>query len=131
MLSTLPRFLPNLRVDNGLKVDKLSRSPLVVQAYKSDPFVHRKISARLAKFIADEGARIIAAAPNWSMPSLLMYAGSDALVSPNGSRAFAAAAPKRCVQSECFEAMYHEIFNDTERERVFARLKVWLSIKQM
>ncbi len=131
MLSTLPRFLPNLRVDNGLKVDKLSRSPLVVQAYKSDPFVHRKISARLAKFIADEGARIIAAAPNWSMPSLLMYAGSDALVSPNGSRAFAAAAPKRCVQSECFEAMYHEIFNDTERERVFARLKVWLSTKQM
>jgi alpha-beta hydrolase superfamily lysophospholipase len=126
MLATLPRFLPNLRVDNGLKVDKLSRDPLVVQAYISDRFVHRKVSGRLAKFIADEGARIIEAAPRWSMPSLLMYAGSDALVSPNGSRAFAAAAPKRCVQSECFEAMYHEIFNDTERERVFARLQNWL-----
>jgi alpha-beta hydrolase superfamily lysophospholipase len=126
MLATLPRFMPNLRVDNGLKVDKLSRDPAVVQAYKNDPFVHKKISARLAKFIADEGAQVIAAAPKWLTPTLLMYAGQDALVSPAGSRAFAAAAPKHHVRSHCFEPMYHEIFNDPDRAQVFEKMQSWL-----
>jgi alpha-beta hydrolase superfamily lysophospholipase len=126
MLATLPRFVPNLRVDNGLKVDKLCRDLKVVQDYKSDHFVHRKVSGRMAKFIADEGANIIAAAPKWFTPTLLLYAGQDALVSPAGSRAFAAAAPASSVQSRCFEPMYHEIFNDPDRAQVFEHMATWL-----
>jgi alpha-beta hydrolase superfamily lysophospholipase len=126
MLSTLPRLFPDLRVDNGLKLDKLCRDPLVIQAYKSDHFVHRKVSARLAKFISDEGASIVAAAPKWFTPTLLLYAGSDALVSPAGSRAFAAAAPAQHVQSHCFEPMYHEILNDPDRAHVFEKIQAWL-----
>jgi alpha-beta hydrolase superfamily lysophospholipase len=128
MLVTLPRLMPNLRVDNGLKVDKLSRDPIVVQAYRSDHFVHRKVSARLAKFIADEGASIIATAHEWFTPTLLLYAGSDALVNPAGSHAFASAAPSRYVQAHCFEAMFHEIFNDPEREQVFEHMQSWLKL---
>ncbi|MBS7809217.1 alpha/beta hydrolase [Variovorax sp. PCZ-1] len=127
LLSVLPRIAPNLRVDNGLKVDKLSRDPVVVQAYKSDAFVHNKISGRLARFIADEGARCIAAAPKWMTPTLLIYAGADALVNPAGSRAFAANAPNKWVQARCFDAMYHEIFNDPEKARVFESMHAWLA----
>jgi alpha-beta hydrolase superfamily lysophospholipase len=126
LLSILPKFLPNLRVDNGLKIEKISRDPLVIQAYKSDPYVHNKISGRLAKFIADEGATVIAAASRWETPTLLVYAGADGLVSPQGSRAFAAAAPTTYVQSQCFEPMYHEIFNDPERNQVFDAVQRWL-----
>ncbi len=126
MLATLPRLLPNLRVNNGLKVEKISRDPIVVQAYKGDHFVHDKVSGRLAKFIANEGESIISAAPTWSTPTLLLYAGADALVSPAGSRAFAAAAPAQFVQSRCFESMYHEILNDPEREQVFEHMQAWL-----
>jgi alpha-beta hydrolase superfamily lysophospholipase len=126
MLATMPRLLPNLRVNNGLKVEKISRDPIVVQAYQGDHFVHNKVSGRLAKFIADEGANIIAAAPKWLTPTLLIYAGADELVSPAGSRAFAAAAPAQYVQSRCFEPMYHEILNDPEREQVFEHMQAWL-----
>jgi alpha-beta hydrolase superfamily lysophospholipase len=126
LLSFMPRIFPNLRVDNGLLVNLLSRDPLVVQAYKSDPYVHRKICARLAKFIADEGAQIIAHASSWPVPTLLVYAGADGLVSPGGSRAFAQAAPMSVVQWRCFESMYHEIFNDPQREQVFEALRQWL-----
>jgi alpha-beta hydrolase superfamily lysophospholipase len=126
MLAALPRLMPDVRVDNGLKLDKLCRDPIVMQAYKGDHFVHRKISARLAKFIAEEGANIVAAAPKWFTPTLLLYAGSDALVSPAGSRAFAAAAPAQHVQSHCFEPMYHEILNDPDRAQVFEKIQAWL-----
>jgi alpha-beta hydrolase superfamily lysophospholipase len=127
MLASLPKITPNLRVDNGLKIDKLSRDPLVVQAYRYDPFVHRKVSARLAHFIAHEGTRTVAHAPRWHVPTLLMFAGADELVSPAGSRAFAKAAPQTVVTSRAFEAMYHEIFNDPEREQVFGQLQTWLA----
>jgi alpha-beta hydrolase superfamily lysophospholipase len=126
LLATLPRIAPNLRVDNGLKIDMLSRDIQVVDAYRNDKFVHRKVSARLARFIAEEGARCIAAAPQWFTPTLLMYAGADALVSSAGSRAFAAAAPAKWVQTRCFDEMYHEIFNDPERAKVFDAMKAWL-----
>jgi alpha-beta hydrolase superfamily lysophospholipase len=127
LLSFLPKIAPNLRVDNGLKVDKLSRDAIVVQAYKSDGFVHRKVSGRMAKFIADEGARCIAAAPKWMTPTLLIYAGKDELVSPAGSRAFATSAPKQWVQARCFEPMYHEIFNDPDKAQVFESMRTWLA----
>ncbi|TAG27793.1 MAG: alpha/beta hydrolase [Burkholderiales bacterium] len=126
LLATLPRIAPNLRVDNGLKIDMLSRDSNEVDAYRNDKFVHHKVSARLARFIAEEGARCIAAAPQWFTPTLLLYAGADALVSPAGSRAFAAAAPAKWVSSRCFDEMYHEIFNDPDRSQVFDSMKAWL-----
>lgn len=126
LLMILANFAPDFRVDNGLKPHQLSRDSVVVQAYRGDAFVHRKISGRMARFMADEGARCIAAAAQWRTPTLLMYSGLDTIVSPHGSQAFAAAAPAKWVQSCCFEAMYHEIFNDPEREQVFETLRSWL-----
>ena len=129
LLAVLPRFAPDLRVSNALDVSKLSHDPDVVSAYKSDKLVHDRVSARLAKFIADGGAETLAAAPAWKTPTLLMFAGQDKLVAPAGSRAFAAAAPKEVVTAQCFEPLYHEIFNELDAEPVFAALKQWLDAR--
>ena len=126
LLAVLPKIAPNLRVGNGLKQELLSRDPDVVRAYSKDRLVHDRISGRLAKFIADEGAATVALASLWRVPTLLMYAGADGLVNPAGSRAFAAAAPKSAVTSHCFEDAYHEIFNEPDAADVFAMLKSWL-----
>ncbi|WP_291478707.1 alpha/beta hydrolase, partial [Acidovorax sp.] len=103
LLATLPRILPNLRVGNGLDAQYLSHDPAVVAAYLADPLCHDRISARLARFIADGGPATVARAAHWSVPTLLMWAGADKLVNPAGSRAFAAAAPRGVVQSHGFE----------------------------
>ena len=131
MLAILPRFAPDARVGNGLDPAFISHDPAVVAAYKADPLVHDRISARLAVFIAQNGPAVIASAPSWKLPTLLLYAGTDKLVNPAGSRAFAEAAPKNVVCSHCFEQLYHEIFNElaTERERVFDALKHWLDAR--
>ena len=62
------------------------------------------------------------------MPTLLIWAGSDKLVNPAGSRAFAAAAPQALVQSHCFEPLYHELFNESPElaAPVFDLLRQWL-----
>jgi alpha-beta hydrolase superfamily lysophospholipase len=127
LLATLPRVAPNLTVGNGLDPQYVSRDPAVVAAYQSDPRVHDRISARLARFIADAGPSVIAHASEWSVPTLLMYAGEDRLVSPNGSRAFAEAAPATVVTTVCFEDYYHEIFNAPDAAPVFEALRQWLA----
>lgn len=126
LLSTLPRFVPNLPVGNGLDPNYISHDPKVVAAYRKDPLVHDRITPRLAKFIADGGPACVASAGVWKVPTLLMYAGDDRLVNPAGSRAFAAAAPAHVVTTQCFEGLYHEIFNERDPEPVLGALKRWL-----
>jgi alpha-beta hydrolase superfamily lysophospholipase len=126
LLATLPRVAPNLTVSNGLDPQFISRDAAVVAAYQADPRVHDRISTRLARFIADAGPSVIAHAPEWSVPTLLMYAGCDRLVDPAGSRAFAESAPPAMVSNVCFEQHYHEIFNEPDCEPVFEALVKWL-----
>jgi len=126
LVSVLPKIAPDLRVGNGLNPSMISHDPAVVAAYRADRLVHDRISARLARFIADDGPATVALAPTWRVPTLLLYAGADKLVNPQGSRDFAAAAPKEVVTAHCFETLYHEIFNEIDPEPVFAELKAWL-----
>lgn len=126
LLATLPKIAPNLRVGNGLDANFLSHDAAVVAAYRADALVHDRIGARLALFIAQAGLQTRALARQWSVPTLLMYAGQDRLVHPGGSRAFAAQAPAELVHSQCFEALYHEIFNEQDAAPVFALLQQWL-----
>jgi alpha-beta hydrolase superfamily lysophospholipase len=128
LLATLPGIAPNLRVGNGLQVKYLSHDPAVVAAYQADPLVHDRICARLALFIAQAGREVLASAPQWSTPTLLLFAGQDKLVSPQGSRDFLKLAPGAMVQALCFETLFHEIFNEAEAGGVFTALQQWLLV---
>lgn len=122
-------LLPHLALGNGLKVDWISRSRAVVEAYAADPLVHDRVTPTLVQMIVAGGAHVIAAAPQWQLPTLLLWAGSDRCVAPRGSAAFAAAAPGEWVQTQCFAGLYHEIFNEPEQGEVFERLRLWLEQK--
>lgn len=126
MVSMMLRLAPNVAVSNGLKAQFISHDADVVAAYASDPLVHDRVSSRLASAIVTAGVTVIAAAPRWRTPTLLLYAGDDRLVNPAGSRAFVAAAPREVVTSRCFEPLYHEIFNERDRDGPVQALLEWL-----
>lgn len=126
LAQVLGRVAPHLRLGNGIDPNGLSRDAATVQAYRDDPLVHDRISARLALFIARAGPAVLQAAPHWPVPTLLLYAGDDRAVNPAGSAAFARLAPPDVVTARAFAAHRHELFNDLEREAVFAALERWL-----
>ena len=126
-LNLIGPLAPNLAVHNGLKPEWISRDKAVVEAYRTDPLVHDRITPRLARFIVDGGDLVLRHAPQWTLPTLLLYAGSDRCVAPVGSAAFAAAAPRSMLEAREFKPLFHEIFNEPEQAEVFAALGAWLA----
>jgi alpha-beta hydrolase superfamily lysophospholipase len=122
----LYRWAPDLTVSNGLDPKGISQDPEVVRAYQADRLVHDRISARLARFIDLNGPHVVAAAPTWFVPTLLMYSGADRLVRSAGSQAFASVAPSAQVRSRRFDGLFHEIFNEADPSAVFGELRDWL-----
>ena len=129
LLAVVAPMLPNLAVSNGLKVDWVSRSPEIIKAYAGDTLVHDRITGRLGLFVARQGPAVIAAAPRWTTPTLLMWAGADRCVAPAGSAAFAAAAPRDVVTVREWPGLYHEIFNEPEQDAVLAAMGDWLGAR--
>jgi alpha-beta hydrolase superfamily lysophospholipase len=127
MLSMAEPLTPDLAVNNGLKPEWISRDAAVVEAYRRDPLVHDRVTPRLARFVIDGGEFARQHAPQWTVPTLLMYAGSDRCVAPRGSAAFAAAAPASVVTTREFPALFHEIFNEPEQGEVLQTLTAWLA----
>lgn len=127
LLAAAEALAPGVAVGNGLKPEWISRDPAVVKAYTGDPLVHDRITARLTRFIVDAGARVIADAPRWPLPTLLMWAGADRCVAPRGSEAFAAAAPAQVLATRPWPALFHEILNEPEKAEVIAVLRGWLN----
>jgi alpha-beta hydrolase superfamily lysophospholipase len=126
LLNTMLRLSPDSAMGNGLDARFLSHDQAVVDAYLADPLVHDRVSARLASAIITAGQIARAHAPQWTVPTLLLYAGADTLVDPAGSQQFAAAAPLGVVRSQRFETLYHEIFNETGHDEPVTLLKAWL-----
>ena len=129
LLTLMPHLLPQLTLSNGLNPRYVARDPEAVRAYQADPLVHDRISAGLGGWIWREGARVLEQAAQWDTPALLVYAGTDRLVDPAACDLFAARASAERVTAQRFEAMYHEVFNDPEREQVFALLRRWLDAR--
>jgi len=126
LLATLEALTPNLGIGNGLDATGISRDAAVVAAYRADPLVHDRIAPRLVRFLAEAGPAVLALAPRWQVPTLLLYAGSDRLVVPTGSVAFAAAAPAVVVTARPYASLFHEIFNEPEQDEVLGVLTAWL-----
>lgn len=126
LANALANMAPAFTIANGLPSDAISHDVEEVAAYRADPLVHDRVSGRLAQFVDASGAPVLAAAPTWQVPTLLMFAGSDRLVDAEGSRRFAALAPKGVVTAQEFPGHFHELFNEVNRAPVFDALKRWL-----
>ena len=129
LLNALHAAAPWLGVPNGLKPQFLSHDPAVVAAYRADPLVHNKISARLLKSMLASIAFCDAHAATLAIPTLMLVAGDDRLVDAEGSKRFFAKAPPAMVQMALYPGWYHEVFNEPESARAFDLVRSWLAIQ--
>jgi alpha-beta hydrolase superfamily lysophospholipase len=109
-----------------LDASGVSRDPEEVERYLKDPFNHTgKLPARLVLELLKAMAGIQARAGEITLPLLLLHGGADSMTSPEGSRFLDANAGSQRKTLNIYPGLYHEIFNEPEREQVFADILVW------
>jgi alpha-beta hydrolase superfamily lysophospholipase len=108
----IARVLPTLTVDAGVNPAAISHDPDRVRAYREDPMVLRKISARLGKSLIDDTDAIIASASRISIPLLVYHGTDDAIASIGGTRRFVQNAPANLVEYREAEGFFHEVHNE-------------------
>jgi alpha-beta hydrolase superfamily lysophospholipase len=126
MVSILSRLAPRLLVASDLDTQAISRDPAVVKAYIDDPLVSHKISTRWYGEIMKSMKKAHKSAASLRIPMLLMQSGDDRLVDPAAPGRWAKAAPNGLVELVVWDGLYHEMFNEPEKDRVRARLIEWL-----
>lgn len=123
VLSALTPWLPVQKVD----VTACSRDPKAVQALRDDPLryggaVHARSGAEISKGIAEVRAR----SNEIELPILVMHGTKDRLTDCQGSRDLHAAA-KSADKTLCiFDRAYHELYNDSDKDRWFTQVTSWL-----
>jgi acylglycerol lipase len=122
----LSKLLPRKLFPSNLDANAVCSDPRVVKAYIDDPLVSDMVSARWFTSISGAMADIQDKAPLLSVPTLLMQSGADRLVDPQASRAWAAKAPAEVIEFVVWDGLYHEMFNEPEKDMVRACVLEWL-----
>ena len=125
----LGRLLPNLRLRSRLPMHLLSHDPAVFDAVRADGDMHDIVTPQLAAFIIAAGPAAIEDASRCQVPTLLLVAGDDHLVDPEGARELFTRLPPGVGTFHLYDRLYHEIFNERpdDRQQVFADLTDWMS----
>ena len=121
----LSKLTPRLSMATGLDATLLSHDPEVVSKYQNDPLVYGTVTARFFIEMTNAQKRVMAAAERGSLPLLLQVGEQDGIVDPQASMAMARNwnTPATII---CYPGLYHEIFNEPEKETVFKDLLAWL-----
>ncbi|MGH3813879.1 MAG: lysophospholipase [Pseudonocardiaceae bacterium] len=124
VLSALVPDLPVAALDAD---QKISRDPEVIRAYREDPLVYRgRIKARTGAEILLTMEGLPARLPQLSMPLLILHGTDDLICSPAGSTMVhdLVSSPDKTVRR--YRDLYHEVFNEPERDEVLTDLVHWL-----
>jgi alpha-beta hydrolase superfamily lysophospholipase len=114
----------------ALDVNSLSRDPQVVEAYVNDPLVfHDKTPARLGAEMLSAMTRITEEVGKLSLPMIIVQGSEDRLVDPSGAQMLYDNANSADKTLKIYDGMYHEIFNEPDRERVLTDVENWLEAR--
>ena len=127
------RALSALRPDTGVMTISpraISRDSSVVRAYESDPLVfHGAIPARTIAELLDAMGTLQQSAHELRLPVLIQHGSADELVPlPAAQRIYQHLGLERRRTIRIYNGLYHEIYNEPEKDRVIADLLSWLSI---
>ena len=124
--SLLGRFMPRMIAKSGLKSEYISRELREVHNYRSDPYVHGKITLGLFLKAYENGLLAKRSIYKINFPLLLIHGNADKITSCNASREFVMNSGKKTTFIE-IEGGYHELHHDSDRERVFETITNWLN----
>jgi len=129
----VPLAIPSLRmkekfvgpgyVKSYVKAKMLTHDPTQAALYDADPLIFRQIAVNVLIGLHDAGTRLLADAGAITVPTLMLSAGRDWVVSLKAQRQFFNGLSSTAKRMHVFPAAYHALFHERERAQVADRVR--------
>lgn len=129
----LPLAIPSLRlkqkfvgpgyVKSYVKAKMLTHDPAQAALYDADPLIFRQIAVNVLIGLHDAGTRLLADAGAINLPTLMLSAGRDWVVSLKAQREFFNRLSSSEKRMHVFPAAFHALFHERERAQVVDRVR--------
>ncbi len=127
LLMGLSRIAKTLR-PAGIDGTKVSKDPAVIAAYQADPLVYQgNPTLGLSASLFRQFGPLVERSRELRIPLLLQHGSADVLTDPAGTRALEAAHGSSDATVHWYEGLWHEIYNEPERDRPLSDLREWLA----
>jgi acylglycerol lipase len=122
----LGKFLPGLPIEK-LKAESISRDPDVVRAYDADPLVFRGwVKTGFGRAFIEATEEVARGMDQVKVPLYVMQGEGDKIINQEGGRELHARASSADKKLVTYPGLYHEIFNEPEKDKVLGDLVAWL-----
>lgn len=130
VLGMLATVLPTLR-PAGIDPTKISKDPRVVAAYLTDPLVyHGHPTLALSSAVLAQFDVLRERSSELRLPLLVQQGTLDAITDPAGVRLLEVTVGSEDRTFHWYEGLWHEIYNEPERERPLGDLREWLAARR-
>src|SRR5436190_1356307 len=129
----VPLAIPSLRlkqkfvgpgfVKSYVKAKMLTHDPVQAALYNADPLIFRQIAVNVLIDLHDAGTRLLADAGAINLPTLMLSAGRDWVVSLDAQREFFNGLSSPNKRMHVFPPAYHALFHERERAQVVERVR--------
>jgi alpha-beta hydrolase superfamily lysophospholipase len=127
VLRTVGKVAPILR-PAGIDASKISKDPAVYAAYQADPLVHHgRPTLGLSTAIVGQFEVLPERARELRLPVLMQHGTADEIVDPPGFRRLEATCGSPDLTVRWYEGLWHEIYNEPERDLPLRDLREWLA----
>ena len=110
-------------VKSYVKAKMLTHDAEEAARYEADPLIFRQIAVKILLDLHDTSKRLLADAGAINVPTLMLGAGSDWVVSLKAQREFFNGLSSAVKRMHVFPAAYHALFHEKDRQRVVDRVR--------
>ena len=112
----------------GIPPSAVSRDPAVVKAYAEDPLVfNENVPPECTAAAMLVSQRAYAAASSVTVPVHLIHGGDDPIADASGSQEMLDVLASADKTLKVYDGLYHEVFNEPEREQVIDDVIAWIN----
>ena len=122
----LSYLFPRYSQESHVTARLLTHDCEIIKAYERDPLIHHRITACLYRELVFMIYQKIRIAQNICVPTLILQAGEDRVVSRDATLSFYEAIKAADNEIKIYPNFYHEVLNETERSLVFSKIESWL-----
>jgi alpha-beta hydrolase superfamily lysophospholipase/SAM-dependent methyltransferase len=132
----VPLAIPSLRlkqkflgpgfVKSYVKAKMLTHDPVQAALYNADTLIFRQIAVNVLIDLHDAGTRLLADAGAINVPTLMLSAGRDWVVSLDAQREFFNGLSSSVKRMHVFPAAFHALFHEKERAQVVERAREFI-----